>query len=84
MSYTEQRQEEYAQREIASMARMSDADLQYWVDRITKARAVPLYALKVSSADSDRDFDLLYRCRNELARRKSLTLIHTHSNTEAA
>lgn len=58
-------------RRAASMAHMTDADIQYWIGRLTAERSVPLYALKVSSYEYDRSGEDLFNYEQELKCRQA-------------
>lgn len=58
-------------RRAASMAHMTDADIQYWIGRIEAERSVPLYAITVSSYEYDRSGEELFNYEQELKRRQA-------------
>ena len=59
-------------RRAESMAHMTDANIQEWINRIKAARSVPNYAIKVSSYEYDESFDRLWNYELELKRRQAL------------
>lgn len=62
---------------IDGMARMSDDDLQYWIDRLTAEAREPNYLIATDSYSVKRDRDQLGRYRDELQRRNSQPVPHT-------
>lgn len=66
--------ERQAQAVIASMAHMTDGEIQHWIDRLVEERSLPLYAILVSSSREEKSGTDLFMFRRELDRRASLTL----------
>ena len=65
---------ELAAREAASMAHMTDSDVQYWIDRLALEISEPNYSIKVHSSVSEKAKADLAMYRRELERRSLATL----------
>lgn len=63
---------------IQSMAHMTDANIQYWIDRISADRSQPLYALMVTSYENMRSRETLSMYEGEKLRRTLAVLNAEH------
>lgn len=63
---------------ILSMAHMTDADIQYWIDRLSAEHAVPNYRIMVDSWEYQKSSETLSTYENEKLRRTLAALKAEH------